>query len=596
MVYPLGSTVVIREKGNPKRQEFLQGHTDTISCLAMSTSGRFLASGQVTYMGFAADIIIWDMESLTMLHRMSLHKVKVQALSFSFDDCFLASLGGQDDNNLVVWDVETGKAVCGSPTLSDNVWALKFCNTRSDQLVTCGSNSLHVWDFDANNRKVRPAACQLGQLKRENTSLVIDPQDEYAYVSTHTGDVMKVSLHNKLFKNLGPTNRISLGILSSARTPSGDVLVGGGDGSLTIISSNTLKVVAKCAPLVGGVTSVVVTNQVSKDGSFTFFAGTKQCNVYYGSYSAASNEIAVELVQTCHHDVINDIVFPDGYSEVFATAAAGEIRIWNAYECRELLRIQVPNVECICVAFAVDGGSILSGWSDGKIRAFGPQSGRLLYTIHDAHPQGVTSIVGTSDSQRVISGGREGMVRVWKVGKQSQPMLASMKEHKGPINSITVRKNDAECVSASSDGSCIIWDLKRFARNNSLFASTFFKAVQYHPDDSQLLTTGTDRKITYWDVYDGQAIRIMDGSMSHELNALDISSDGEGFVSGGGDKDVRLWSYDEGHCDYVGRGHSGAITKVKISPDQAKIVSVGAEGAVFMWNYQRPGFAADGDH
>ena len=40
-----------------------------------------------------------------------------------------------------------------------------------------------------------------------------------------------------------------------------------------------------------------------------------------------------------------------------------------------------------------------------------------------------------------------------------------------------VRGNDSEFVSASSDGSCIIWDMRRFVRNNSLFASTFFKAV-----------------------------------------------------------------------------------------------------------------------
>ena len=41
-----------------------------------------------------------------------------------------------------------------------------------------------------------------------------------------------------------------------------------------------------------------------------------------------------------------------------------------------------------------------------------------------------------------------------------------------------VRGNDSEFVSASSDGSCIIWDMRRFVRNNSLFASTFFKAVR----------------------------------------------------------------------------------------------------------------------
>jgi hypothetical protein len=48
-----------------------------------------------------------------------------------------------------------------------------------------------------------------------------------------------------------------------------------------------------------------------------------------------------------------------------------------------------------------DGKSIISGWSDGKIRAFAPQSGKLLYTIHDAHHKAVTAIASTSDSSKV---------------------------------------------------------------------------------------------------------------------------------------------------------------------------------------------------
>ena len=56
-------------------------------------------------MGFSADIIVWDMESRKAVHRMSLHKVKVQDLAFSPCGTYLASLGGQDDNSLVIWDV-----------------------------------------------------------------------------------------------------------------------------------------------------------------------------------------------------------------------------------------------------------------------------------------------------------------------------------------------------------------------------------------------------------------------------------------------------------------------------------------------------------
>lgn len=401
------------------------------------------------------------------------------------------------------------------------------------------------------------------------------------YVGTTSGDVMQVSLSSHLFKAAGPLkSRISKGVLTNALAPTGELVIGGGDGSVTVLDRTSMKTLAT-TKLVSGVTSCVMAPGVHKDGGFGLYCGTETCNIYYLKYSPAQGFLS-ELIQTCHHEHINDVAFPQGYSEVFATCGSSNIRVWHINEARELLRIQVPNVECICVAFLSDGGSIISGWSDGKIRAFAPQSGRLLYTINDAH-SAVTAIIGTNDCSRIISGGKEGNVRVWRIGPQAQTMVASMKEHKGPVNAIALRANDSECVSASSDGSAIIWDLSRFSRNNSLFASTFFKACAYHPDESQIVTTGTDRKVTWWDAFDGQAIRILEGSTAAEINALDISAAGDVVVTGGGDKDVKIWGYDEGHCYHVGKGHSGAITKVKFTPDGEKIVTVGAEGAIFIW-------------
>lgn len=66
-------------------------------------------------MGFQADIIIWDFDTLQMVQRLKLHKVLIQSLSFSHNEKYLASLGGQDDNTLVIWDIATGKALCGNP-------------------------------------------------------------------------------------------------------------------------------------------------------------------------------------------------------------------------------------------------------------------------------------------------------------------------------------------------------------------------------------------------------------------------------------------------------------------------------------------------
>lgn len=83
---------------NTNEQTFLHGHSSNVSCLNCSTSGHFLASGQITHMGFKADIIVWDFAGKSLYARFSLHKVRVQAVAFSPNDKYLASLGGQDDN------------------------------------------------------------------------------------------------------------------------------------------------------------------------------------------------------------------------------------------------------------------------------------------------------------------------------------------------------------------------------------------------------------------------------------------------------------------------------------------------------------------
>ena len=57
---------------------------------------------------------------------------------------------------------------------------------------------------------------------------------------------------------------------------------------------------------------------------------------------------------------------------------------------------------------------------------------------------------------------------------------------------------------------------------------------------------------------------MIDGSDTGEINALAITKEGEHFVSGGEDKKIKLWDYDEGISYYAGVGHSGSITRVRL--------------------------------
>lgn len=575
IIYPLGSTIVVKHL-TENTQTFLQkdGHNRQISCLAISSTGKYLASGQESYMGFPAPVIIWDLETYEVKQKLILHNGKVQDLCFSPGEKYLATLGGRDDNKLIVWDVETGEAICGSSAAKNTALTVQFLNNRDDMFISGGRENLRIWHFDLANRKIRPTDCQLGVLKRVIRSISIDENDEFLYAGTETGDVLKVSVDNSLFKLSGPAKKpFPQGAQVVMKTRLGNLVVGAGDGTIAVLNKDTFKIMRK-TKVAGGVTSMAL-----NAAGDHFFVGTNSCNIYLVHLES----FEYELRNTCHFSKINDIAYPRGYSELFATCSANDIRVWHARTRNELLRIQVPGLECLCITFMPDGKSIVSGWSDGKIRAFRPQTGKLMYAINDAHRDGVTSIACTSDCRNIVSGGEAGQVRVWEIGLYTQKMVASMKEHRGPVNSIKISSDDRKCVSASSDGSCIVWSLDSFIRDACFFASTQFKSVLYHPDQSQLLTTGTDRKLTYWDVVDGNAIRIIDGSQTAQINCLDITSEGAMFASGGGDKIVQVWGYDDGFHYFTGVGHSGDISSVRFSPDQKTIVSVGEEGAIFLW-------------
>ena len=58
-------------------------------------------------------------------------------------------------------------------------------------------------------------------------------------------------------------------------------------------------------------------------------------------YDGFKNTMTPTLLQKCHFNKINDIAFPNNYSDLFATASTNDIRLWNLKEMKELLRIEV---------------------------------------------------------------------------------------------------------------------------------------------------------------------------------------------------------------------------------------------------------------
>ncbi|KAL3875946.1 hypothetical protein ACJMK2_033846 [Sinanodonta woodiana] len=620
LIFPLGCAVVIEDISTNK-QESLWGHTDYVTCIGVSNSGKYIASGQRTHMGFKAEVIIWDYEKRKAIHALTLHKVKVEAVAFSPNDLYLATLGGKDDGSVVIWNVATGESICGHPAQTEsagNTLCLAFSNINDNVFVTGGDGTLRVWELDLENRKIRPKEVTMGQIKRVITCIEMADDFEtetgnppFFFCGTTTGDVLAINMRTKLFQFLGPEkDKLSLGVTSLALLKTGEFLLGAGDGTLALAkfikpaeqikkATPSMKIVKKWKDPENKNRASAITSIALRGIGHQFFVVTDNSQLYKFNFA----EFSCELMKTCHSTAVHDICFPYGASELIATCQYEEIRIWELKGKKELRRLKVQNMTCSAIEITRDGKKIVSAWNDGIIRVHGFDEKsniveRITGGIRNSHTKGVTAVActggkGTEDF-RIISGGGEGLVRIWTVSQvyngkgemiYKDTLVETLKEHKGAVSCIKVKKNDKECVSSSLDGTCIIWDLVKNCRSQIVFANTLFHCVCYSHDECQIITSGTDRKISYWETYDGSMIRDVEGAKTGAINAMDLSSDGQYFVTGGDDKLLKVWDYNEATVKAVGIGHSGNITRVRICPNQKFIVSVSEDGAVIVWKY-----------
>ena len=286
--------------------------------ITISKSGKYLASGQKTFMGFQADIIIWDFDKKELLHRLKLHKVLIQGLSFSYNELYLASLGGQDDKRIVVWEVSSGKALCGNSSGNEHVHQLRFYNKADDMFITVQDNGVKIWKVDYINKKITSTNITMGTLKRSIINCIVEANDLYTYCSSKSGDLMEISLEKLLFKRIGPVKTIfAQGIICLTQLLNGDLIVGCGDGTIAKLNIQDMAIKAK-SKVLGSVTSMALT----ADGT-SMFVGTSSSNVYF----CDTDKLNPELRMTCHYDPINSVAFPKGYSDIFMTCSNIEIRI-----------------------------------------------------------------------------------------------------------------------------------------------------------------------------------------------------------------------------------------------------------------------------
>jgi serine/threonine protein kinase/WD40 repeat protein len=143
LVGDLRGRVQIWDTADWTQQETLQTSQQALISMAISSDGKRLVTGSARS---GDGICVWDMETRKMLRKLS--SPEVGWLTLSPDDRTLAV--GCLNNNVVLWDLETGKQLQTIDAHSKAVGGVAFSNDGNRLATISLDGVLHVWDAASN--------------------------------------------------------------------------------------------------------------------------------------------------------------------------------------------------------------------------------------------------------------------------------------------------------------------------------------------------------------------------------------------------------------------------------------------------------------
>jgi eukaryotic-like serine/threonine-protein kinase len=176
-------------------------------------------------------------------------------------------------------------------------------------------------------------------------------------------------------------------------------------------------------------------------------------------------------------------------------ACGGVVRAWDPTTGDSLWRNVLGGPMAGALACDRASNRIAVGTAKGQILILDGSSGREIVRL-DGH-QGQTLALAFAGQDRLISGGDDGIVKVWDVVAARE--IHAMKGHWVSVLAVAASPDGTRVVSGSSDNTIRLWDV---ASGDEILALRHHtggvQRVLFTPDGHRIISCGDDGRVHVW--------------------------------------------------------------------------------------------------
>lgn len=609
-IYSSGCVVVV-EYLQTGSQKHLQGHSEEISCLAVTSDAQTVASAAG---GTDRSLIcVWDVQSGTCLKTISHHKGAVQSLVFSRDDGFFLSVGDFTDPQVALWSSQSFHLL-SSVKLSGPLHEATFSPSAAHQLAGVGSVGVyffliheHGLNVELKVQSVR-APVEVGDV--EMTALCYHG-DSCLFTATNKGHVCVWDVSTQCCFMTWEADAGEIGVL---QCQGNHLLTGSNTRWLKLWEVGTVRGFrppGKISDTEHSGTAVVMEQEIILDGTIVSAAfdnamdmgivGTTAGTLWYINWAENSS---IRLVSG-HKAKVNDVVFSSDESYFATCSEDGSVRVWSALSNELVVQFQVLKQACGCVCWSPllnkDRMCVAAGYSDGTVRIFRITSSEMEMKLHP-HNVDVTAIQYSTKGHVILSAGKNGFVSV--SSPECGVTLRVIRDHKGAaITTIQCVNKQGKYfglegsemwLAASSDRRVSVWVADWLKDKCDLLDWLTFPAPAYIGDDSpppSLATFcpsdpslvvytgyGQEKELSFYSLVTKQMIKKID--IPHWATCFSLSSKSHLIAVGSKERVMKLIKTSSGRFqDFL---HSDSLQKCHFSPSGSLLFTV-AYNEILLW-------------
>lgn len=239
-----------------------------------------------------------------------------------------------------------------------------------------------------------------------------------------------------------------------------------------------------------------------------------------------------------------------------------------------------------CVSFSPDGKYISIGSKDGVVLLIDIQSKSIIRSIV-AHNKPVVAIKFSPNGDELFSGSDDGLVKSWNVDNGK---LLFQIDNRDPISALDVSSDGELLLVGSITGNVKLYNsetgsqIRKFKRQ-----STSIGSIAFSPDNRFFVTANNAFELVWWEL---NVWKVDNGSListvrNEKVAYSDVvfSSDGKYIIAGKTyyGTGIGIWDSFSGKLLATIETDS-AMSGIGLSPDGGKVVSLGADGDMHIWD------------